>query len=163
MSNPIRTLGSTEVEWHSTAKHPDYNACACLVSIGDIVYPAAWKGISKCFVDVGGAPFEEAIQAWAFMPLSPYSKFTKDELLNDLMTTCQHCQHWLADPTQVKLVGHGICVRASTVERGGTRADDQESLALALAEVTPASGYEMVISQLETTANFGCNQFKATE
>ena len=32
------------------------------------------------FVDVDGKTFEGNIEEWAFMPLSPHSKYTKDAL-----------------------------------------------------------------------------------
>lgn len=80
------------------------------------------------------------------------------------MTTCKTCQHWLNDdPSQIQITGRGICLKTGSVEgQGQTTYTHEDSRAYAVATVAGAFGYEMVISQLETTAAFGCNQFEAT-
>jgi len=81
------------------------------------------------------------------------------------MTTCQQCKHWFTDdPKQIAIAGRGICLKTTSVKSDGhdrIAHQDDDSNAFALATVISTFGYNMVISQLETTAEFGCNQFEA--
>ena len=75
--------------------------------------------------------------------------------------TCQTCKHWFTDQTQIQIAGRGICLRANCVQRNDHRTlGDEGSQAHALTTVASAFGYEMAINQLETTAEFGCNQYE---
>jgi hypothetical protein len=81
--------------------------------------------------------------------------------ITEEMITCQYCKHWFTDPDQVIMPGRGICLKANYVQTEGHRTPrDEDSKAHAVTTVVSAFGYEMAINQLETTADFGCNQFK---
>jgi hypothetical protein len=83
--------------------------------------------------------------------------------VNNKITICKNCKHWFTDdPPQMRLLNRGICVQTSTVEMQGepmTHAYDG-SQAHATATVGSPFGYQVVIVQLETTEDFGCNQFE---
>jgi hypothetical protein len=79
--------------------------------------------------------------------------------ITEEMITCQHCQHWFTDPDQVIMPGRGICLKANYAQgEGFAFPRDEDSKAHAVTTVVSAFGYEMAINQLETTADFGCNQ-----
>lgn len=78
---------------------------------------------------------------------------------------CKNCKHWFtARPKTVVMPGRGICHPTGRVKgMGGVTHADEDSPAHAVATVISAFGYEMVISQLETDEDFGCNQFEEKE
>lgn len=77
------------------------------------------------------------------------------------MDICKNCQHWLIDLNQIQIPGRGICLKTGTVEgQGQTTYTHESSNAYAVATVASTFSYQMVISQLETTKSFGCNQFE---
>lgn len=75
---------------------------------------------------------------------------------------CKNCKAWYTDdPSQIQIAGRGICLKAGSVEgQGQISHTHEDSKAHALASVASAFSYRMVISQLETTTDFGCNQFE---
>jgi len=80
------------------------------------------------------------------------------------MTTCKTCKHWFTDdPEQVIISGRGICLLANSVQSddGRRTMSSEDSQAHALTTVAASFGYHMAINQLETTAEFGCNQFES--
>ena len=78
---------------------------------------------------------------------------------------CKDCKHWFTDdPSQIQIAGRGICLRANCVQRDDHRTmANESSQAHALTTIASAFGYKMAINQLETTAEFGCNQFEITQ
>lgn len=76
--------------------------------------------------------------------------------------TCQNCKHWYTDdPSQIQIIGRGICLKANCVQQDDHRMlANEKSQAHALTTVASAFGYEMAINQLETALDFGCNQFE---
>jgi len=79
---------------------------------------------------------------------------------------CKNCKHWFVeDPKQIIIAGRGICLKTTSVKSDDNNDrmahHDDDSNAFAISTVISTFGYRMVISQLETTEDFGCNQYEA--
>ena len=73
------------------------------------------------------------------------------------MTTCKTCKHWYTKDTKIK--DRGICLlTTSSADEDKLTAND-DSLAIATALVISSFGYKFVTAQLETSSEFGCNQW----
>lgn len=86
------------------------------------------------------------------------------------MDTCNTCEHWYPDDqTQLhknhRDAGRGICLKTTMVESqaGVTYRDDAPGAAVAAVRVAAAFLPQMVWGQLETTGDFGCNQYEAKQ
>jgi hypothetical protein len=76
--------------------------------------------------------------------------------------TCSTCKHWYSDADQMVIKsGRGICLMTTStstpVELVTPR--DEASQAIATVMVVSTFGYRLALGQLETTENFGCNQW----
>lgn len=77
------------------------------------------------------------------------------------MTTCQHCKHWKHEPKYKIVNKHlrmGVCrLTLVAVIEGKLSFGNSGAIAVMM---TSANHLPDVVTQLETTPDFGCNQFE---
>lgn len=84
------------------------------------------------------------------------------------METCKTCTHWYTgNQSQLHRAhresGRGICLKSTMVEgqTGITYGNDEPGPAIAVGISIGSFPPQMVLGQLETTPDFGCNQYEA--